>query len=86
MNEVSIMRGMFEWGIIWVVPGLAFCFMALGIMVAVLWLFRPKKEITGIERYERSNKELLDIVYDNKVKRLSPIDKRTKAILKKCMR
>ena len=53
MDDVSVIRGMFEWGIIWVVPGLAFCLIALGIVIAVLWMFRPKEELTGVERYEQ---------------------------------
>lgn len=60
MEDVSVIRGMFEWGIIWVVPGLAFCFMALGIMVAVLWMFRPKEEMTGIERQRIENESFIN--------------------------
>lgn len=51
---------MFEWGIIWVVPVLAGCLIALGIGCSIIWMFRPKKELTGVEKQRIENELFLN--------------------------
>lgn len=49
--NVSVIRGMFDFTIIWVVPVILFCLIGIGSFSAVLWMFRKRPVIKAIDRY-----------------------------------